>query len=56
MFAYPLLWEALRPGGFFISDDISDNFAFRDFFARMGVGFAVVRCQEKHVGIARKPC
>jgi predicted O-methyltransferase YrrM len=29
--AYPRLWSALRPGGFFISDDIADNLAFRDF-------------------------
>ncbi len=31
LFAYPLLWEALRPGGIFVSDDISDNDGFRDF-------------------------
>lgn len=55
MFASPLLWNALRPGGLFISDDVSDNFAFRDFFERLGVGFAIVRSQGKHVGIARKP-
>ena len=55
MFAFPLLWRALRPGGLFISDDISDNFAFRDFFARLGVGIAIVRSEGKHVGIARKP-
>jgi predicted O-methyltransferase YrrM len=55
MFAFPLLWRALRPGGLFISDDISDNFGFRDFFSRIGVDIAVVRSQGKHVGIARKP-
>jgi len=55
MFASPKLWKALRPGGLFIADDISDNFAFRDFFERLGIAFAVVRSQGKHVGIARKP-
>lgn len=55
MFAFPLLWRALRPGGIFISDDINDNFAFRDFFGKLGVRFAVVHCRGKHVGIARKP-
>lgn len=54
MFAYPILWRALRPGGVFISDDISDNFAFRDFFATLGQPFAVVECRGKHIGIARK--
>lgn len=54
LFAYPLLWNALRRGGIFISDDISDNFAFRDFFERLGVDYAIVRSQDQHVGIARK--
>ena len=30
MWAYPLLWNALRPGGLLLSDDIGDNVAFRD--------------------------
>ncbi len=30
-FAYELLWSSLRPGGMLMSDDIGDNFAFRDF-------------------------
>lgn len=29
--AYPRLWEALRQGGYFISDDIQDNIAFYEF-------------------------
>ncbi len=31
MFAYDLLWNKLRKGGILVSDDIGDNFAFRDF-------------------------
>ena len=31
MWAYKILWEALRTGGFFISDDIGDNTAFKEF-------------------------
>ena len=30
-YAYPLLWNSLKEGGIFISDDIQDNFAFKDF-------------------------
>ena len=29
--AYPKLWDALRAGGYLISDDIGDNLALRDF-------------------------
>lgn len=42
MFAYPLLWRALRPGGLLISDDINDNLAFRDFANQAGVRPQVV--------------
>lgn len=31
MWAYPRLWNHLKSGGYFISDDIHDNYAFRDF-------------------------
>jgi predicted O-methyltransferase YrrM len=31
MWGYNALWPRLRPGGFFVSDDIGDNCAFRDF-------------------------
>lgn len=55
MFAYPLLWQALRPGGIFISDDIQDNLAFRDFFAAAGVPVHVTSSDGKFVGVARKP-
>ena len=54
MFAYPLLWQALRPGGIFISDDIQDNLAFRDYFAAAGVEVHVTSSDGKFVGVARK--
>jgi predicted O-methyltransferase YrrM len=54
MFAYPLLWKALRPGGVFISDDVQDNFAFRDFCAEHRIRFALTESDGKFVGIARK--
>jgi predicted O-methyltransferase YrrM len=55
MWAYPLLWEALRPGGVFISDDIQDNFAFRDFVARRSVRPVVIESQGKFVGVCVRP-
>lgn len=56
-FAYPLLWDALAPGGVFISDDIQDNMVFSLFVENMhpGVPFAVTESGGKFVGILRKP-
>ena len=54
-YAYPKLWDALRPGGIFISDDIQDNMAFRDFAEGKGVPFAVTEFEGKFVGVMRKP-
>jgi predicted O-methyltransferase YrrM len=54
-FAYPLIWEALEPGGVFVSDDIQDNMRFAEFVAEKGVPFAVTECAGKFVGICRKP-
>lgn len=41
-FAYNLLWNALRPGGVLISDDISDNMAFAQFCEENNVDPIVV--------------
>jgi len=59
--AYPLLWDSLRPGGFFVSDDVHDNLAFRRFCRRVGCIPTIVRDHghhrwgDKYVGILRKP-
>jgi len=55
MYGYPLLWRALVSGGLFISDDIQDNFGFRDFAARLGLTPAVVESGGKYVGLLQKP-
>lgn len=54
MWAYRRLWDALRTGGYFISDDIGDNVAFRDFAKSVGVEPIIVRSDDKHVGILVK--
>lgn len=51
----PLLWEALRPGGLFISDDIQDNSAFKEFAEHLNMKPLVVESQGKWVGILQKP-
>jgi predicted O-methyltransferase YrrM len=55
MWAYPRLWKALRPGGFFISDDIGDNVAFRDFSRTTGCDPVIVNKDEKYMGVIVKP-
>ncbi len=57
--AYALLWDALRTGGCFVSDDVGDNFAFRDFCAELGREPVVVRPPHvggtvKYVGVVMK--
>lgn len=54
-FAYPLLWESLRPGGLLFSDDINDNFGFRDFCESIGQQPVIVQQDDKFQGILRKP-
>jgi hypothetical protein len=59
--AYPRLWARLRPGGVFMSDDIADNTAFRDFCAELGLTPSVVEAPgagasgPRYVGLLRKP-
>lgn len=56
MWAYPMLWKALRKGGIFISDDIADNVAFRDFANMLKMNPVIVKVgSEKYVGILLKP-
>lgn len=54
MFGYPLLWEALSPGGVFISDDVQDNLAFKDFAIQKNVKPVVFEHNEKYVGVLMK--
>ena len=53
--AYRFLWGALRPGGFFISDDIGDNVAFREFSQMVACDPIVVENDGKYVGVMIKP-
>lgn len=53
-YAFPLLWNALKPGGLFISDDIQDNLYFSNFVQVKKLKFAVTKSSGKFVGIIRK--
>jgi predicted O-methyltransferase YrrM len=54
MFAYPILWKALKKGGIFISDDIQDNIAFKDFAENIQIHPIIIEHQGKYVGILQK--
>jgi predicted O-methyltransferase YrrM len=53
-YAFPLLWNALKPGGLFISDDIQDNMYFAEFVISKSLSFAVTKSEGKFVGLIRK--
>ncbi|MBS3124375.1 class I SAM-dependent methyltransferase [Candidatus Woesearchaeota archaeon] len=53
MKTYPLLWNALRHGGIFISDDIGDNLGFKDFCEKIEKEPIIVK-SDKYVGIIIK--
>ncbi len=55
MWAYPILWGGLRPGGFFISDDIGDNIAFREFSKIVACDPIVIKKSGKYIGVMIKP-
>ena len=55
MFAYPLLWEALRPGGIFMSDDIQDNLGFHDWCKKMKLTPVIVELNDKFIAVVKKP-
>ena len=55
MWAYPLLWENLRTGGIFISDDVADNLAFKEFSEHIGQKPRIIKEGNDHyVGVLVK--
>ena len=53
--AFAQIWDALRPGGVLVADDIDSQCAFRDFTAGVGVDPLVVVGERKLIGIVTKP-
>jgi len=54
MFAYPLLWNALRKDGSFVSDDIVDNYGFKDFCESSGLEPLITKRGDVYVGLIVK--
>ncbi|HVT84671.1 MAG TPA: class I SAM-dependent methyltransferase [Chitinophagaceae bacterium] len=49
-----LIWKALKKNGFFISDDISDNIAFKEFCESVCRTPIIVYWNNKYIGIVKK--
>jgi hypothetical protein len=54
MWAYPKLWNRLRNGGYFISDDIGDNLAFHDFCKKINKTPVILKFRTQFVGLLVK--
>jgi predicted O-methyltransferase YrrM len=55
VWAYPKLWGKLRNGGVFVSDDISDNIAFKEFSEKLEIEPTVIKIRDQFVGVLIKP-
>lgn len=55
MWAYPLFWSKIKAGGVFISDDINDNIAFKEFSEKVGINPIIVKWNQQYIGILIKP-
>ena len=49
-----LIWNAMKNGGIFISDDISDNLGFKDFCDSISQTPVIVDSGNKFIGILKK--
>ncbi|MEO8822849.1 MAG: class I SAM-dependent methyltransferase [Ginsengibacter sp.] len=54
MWASPLLWNSLKDGGFFVSDDINDNLAFQHFCQSVHRTPVIIEHLGKYVGVIVK--
>ncbi|RYG12450.1 MAG: class I SAM-dependent methyltransferase [Chitinophagaceae bacterium] len=52
--ASPILWKALSTGGLFISDDINDNIAFKQFCESVNRNPIIIKHMDKYVGVIIK--
>lgn len=49
--AYEMLYQHLREGGVFISDDINDNSAFQDFCEKKNIDPTLISFEGKYIGV-----
>lgn len=54
VWAYPKLWNKLRKGGIFVSDDVSDNIAFKEFAEKLNIEPIIIEIRNQYVGVLTK--
>ncbi|MEO9485817.1 MAG: class I SAM-dependent methyltransferase [Ekhidna sp.] len=54
MWAYPKLWKNLRSKGIFVSDDIGDNLAFKEFSESLNEKPHIIKFNNQFVGVLIK--
>ena len=56
--SYEILWDLLKKKGYFISDDISDNYAFFNFVQKKNLkkdkDFFILKFKKKFIGVVIK--
>lgn len=52
--ASPVLWNALKTGSYFVSDDINDNIAFKEFCQAVNRVPIIIEHHGKYVGVIVK--
>ncbi len=54
MWAYRQIWKHIVDDGIFISDDVNDNLAFKEFCEELGIVPHIIKYENKFVGIIIK--
>ncbi len=54
LWSSPLIWNQLKSGGLFISDDINDNLAFKHFAESVNIVPVIIEHNNKYVGVLIK--
>ena len=54
MRSYEKLYNYLNKNGIFISDDINDNFAFKNFVEKKKLRFNTIKFKNRYLGIILK--
>ncbi len=54
VWSQPIIYNALRKDGLFVSDDIDDNSAFREFATNNNLDYSVVEFEGRYVGVIKK--
>ena len=49
-----IIWKSLKKGGIFVSDDIEDNEAFKEFVNKYKLIFSILEFENKYVGVIKK--